>query len=220
MTGDDAGRRREVIALLSFRKDVGHIVSLVAPGVHVDRRKENSEGAVDHNPQFRQVVRETKPGREFQFVRIVQSFGISLLTADENERHTILEYQIGVSETNVLQGTHILIAQTDLDRGVARHLKTVLNKSVDVPLPELHLRDARLALLHRGEAQQKTRERRAGTVIGCRLCGETVGELIEAAILKEAPHGPDEIAKTATNLQTMSSDLPTHSVAGFEDRVP
>src|ERR1041384_1117733 len=176
MTGDDASGGSEVIALLRLRKNVGHVVALVAPGIHVDRRKENSECAVNHNSQIRQVMRKTKPRREFQFVRIIQAFGISLLPTDKNERHSILEHQIGVGETNVLQRTHILIAQTNLNRSVARHLKTVLDKSVDVPLPQLHLRDAAWPLLPRGEAEQKTREGRAGTIVGGCLRGEAVGE--------------------------------------------
>jgi len=70
MTGNDAGRRGEVIALLCFRKDVGHVVPLVAPGIHVNRRKENSKRAVHNDPETCQVMRETKPRRELEFVGI------------------------------------------------------------------------------------------------------------------------------------------------------
>src|SRR5258705_8769997 len=40
---DHASSRNEVIALLCFRKNKRHIVSLIAPGIHVDRREENAK---------------------------------------------------------------------------------------------------------------------------------------------------------------------------------
>src|ERR1051326_4093394 len=65
MTIENAGRRNEIIALLRLRKNIGDIVPLVAPGIHVYRSKENPEGAVGNDPQARHMVREAKPRREF-----------------------------------------------------------------------------------------------------------------------------------------------------------
>ena len=46
--GDDAGRGSEVVALLRFREDVRNIVALVAPGVLIHRRIEDSERRMQH----------------------------------------------------------------------------------------------------------------------------------------------------------------------------
>ena len=70
MTGSDAGRRSEVVALLRFRKNIRHIVSLVAPGIHVHRRKENAKRRVQHDPVTRHVVRKAESGGELEFVRV------------------------------------------------------------------------------------------------------------------------------------------------------
>ena len=50
VTGNDARRRNEVIALLCFRKNKRNVVTLVAPRVHVYRGEENAEGCVQHDP--------------------------------------------------------------------------------------------------------------------------------------------------------------------------
>ena len=176
MTADDAGRGSEVIALLRFRKNIGHVVSLVAPRIHVYRRKEDPKGRVQHDAVIRQVVRNAKPGSELKLIRIVQSLGIGLLAPDENERHAVLEHEIGIGETNVFQRTHVFIAQTNLNGCVTSHLKTVLQKRIGVPLAQLHLRNTRLALLHRRQAKQETRQCRAGTIVGSGLRGEAIGD--------------------------------------------
>src|SRR6266404_1406671 len=51
MTGDDAGGRSEVIALLSLGENVRDVVPLITPGIHVHRSKENSKGRVKHQAQ-------------------------------------------------------------------------------------------------------------------------------------------------------------------------
>src|SRR5256714_2875968 len=220
MAGYNAGGRREVIALLSFRKDIRHIVALVTPGIHVHRREENPEGRMQHDPATRHIVRDAEPGGELKFVWIVQTFRISLLAADENRGRAVVEYEISVSKTNVLQRTHVFITQPDLNRRITSHLKAVLDESVCVPWTQLHLGNPGLALFYRRQAEQETRQCRTSAVVGGGLGGEAIRELIEAAILKEAPHRPDEIAIAAAQLQTVSSNLPTDCVARFEDRIP
>jgi len=51
-------------------KTYGTLLPLVAPGIHIYRRKENSKRAVHNDPQIRQVMRETKPRSEFEFVGV------------------------------------------------------------------------------------------------------------------------------------------------------
>src|SRR6476619_5240106 len=85
---------------------------------------------------------------EVKFVRVCQTFGKTLLSADEDGRHAINKSKIGVGVTNVAQRTHEFIAHAELNRGIARDLKTVLHESIRIPLTQLHLRNASLSLLH------------------------------------------------------------------------
>src|SRR5258706_16180722 len=68
VAGYDAGRWREIIALLCFRKYIRNVVSLIAPGIHVHRGKENAEGPVDHDSITWHVVREAHAGSKIKFV--------------------------------------------------------------------------------------------------------------------------------------------------------
>ena len=56
MTGDDAWRGNEVVALLRLRKDKRNVVTLVTPGVHIHWCEEDAERRVQHDPVFMQVV--------------------------------------------------------------------------------------------------------------------------------------------------------------------
>src|SRR6266699_6033874 len=85
VTGDDAGRRSEVVALLRLGKDIGNIVPLVAPGIHVHRSEEDSKRGMEHNPMTGNAVRDARAGREVKLVRRRQTRGKTLLPADENE---------------------------------------------------------------------------------------------------------------------------------------
>src|SRR6266478_3987800 len=46
MTGNDAGCRSEVIALLCLRKDIRNIMTLVTPRIHINGCEEKSKGRV------------------------------------------------------------------------------------------------------------------------------------------------------------------------------
>src|ERR1700674_841343 len=46
MSGNDAGSRSEVIALLRFRKNIGNIMTLVTPRIHINGGEENAKGRV------------------------------------------------------------------------------------------------------------------------------------------------------------------------------
>src|SRR5882672_27212 len=134
MTGHYTSGRSEVIALLCLRKDIRDIVSLVAPGIHINRREENTKGGVQHDPAAGNVVRDSSARCEPELVGVVQTIWVALLSADENERHTVFEHEIGVRETNVFQRTHEFIPQSDLDCRVVSHLEAVLNKRIGIPL--------------------------------------------------------------------------------------
>ena len=49
VTGNDAWRRSEIVALLRFRKDERHVVTLITPRVHIDRREEDAKRCVQYD---------------------------------------------------------------------------------------------------------------------------------------------------------------------------
>src|SRR5690242_9292633 len=55
-----------IITLKSFRKDIRRIVALIAPGVHVHRRKEDAESATEHDAQLWHLVRKAEAWSEIQ----------------------------------------------------------------------------------------------------------------------------------------------------------
>ena len=54
--GNNARRRNEVVALLSFRKDEWHVVTLITPRVHIDRREEDAKRRVQHEAVLMKVM--------------------------------------------------------------------------------------------------------------------------------------------------------------------
>ena len=62
--------------------------------------------------------------------------------------------------------------------------------------------------------------RGAGAVIGGGLGGETIGELVIAAVLEEAPHGPIVIPIVAAHLQRVPPPLLVPDVTRLQDGVP
>src|SRR6266566_2183994 len=98
-----------------------------------------------------QRLRKSQPWREIVGVAILQAARISILTTDENRGHTIVEYEIRVGVADVHQRVHVFVAQTHLNRCGVGDAEAVLRETVSVPLPQLHLWNARLSLLHRGK---------------------------------------------------------------------
>ena len=222
LAGIERRRRREVVALLRFRKNVWNVMPLIAPGVHVNWREEDSKRRMVHQT-FWQRLRQSKSRCEIARVGIPQPARIAVLSANKNRRrgaYAIREYQVRIRIADVHQWVHILVAQPHLNRGQAGYAEAVLHESICIPLPELHLRNAGLALLHRRKPEKEAGQRRAGPVIRAIVGGVTVGELIIAAILKESPHRPDESPITRAEFQAMPSFLPTEGVARFAYRVP
>ena len=54
---------------------------------------------------------------------------------------------------------------------------------------------------------------RPGAVVGSDVGGEAVGELVIAAVLKEAPHRPDEPLIGSAGLDAVPDHLPAQGVA-------
>ena len=88
--------RHKVIALLCLRKDVGNVVALVAPGIHVHRGEKDSEGAVHDDSQTGNGLRDAHARREVVRIGILQTTGITVLTADEDRRSAVLKDEIGI----------------------------------------------------------------------------------------------------------------------------
>src|SRR5262245_8681526 len=53
---EERRRRREVVSLLRLREDIRDIVTLIAPGVHVNRREENAERRMQNHSQLRNIL--------------------------------------------------------------------------------------------------------------------------------------------------------------------
>src|SRR5581483_10053369 len=206
-------RGGEVIALPRLGENVRDVVPLVAPRVHIYRRVEDAvSGAHDEAPG-RNVLRDAEPRGEVEFSRVHQTFGVAELAADEDRGLAILESKVAVSVAEVAERAHVFITESHLNGRRAGELEAVLREGVGVPLPQLHLRDARLALLDGWQAEQEGGQCRPGAVVGGRLRGEPGGELIIAAVLEEAPHRPDVAPVAAAELQVVRPALPAQRVA-------
>src|SRR4030095_12699455 len=213
-------RWSKVVALLSDRKYIRHIVPLVAPRVEVHWRKENSVRAMNHRRKFRQVLRKTQPWCKILSLGIQQPLWVSVLPADERLRRAVDERQVAVRVTNIHQRVHEFIPQADLDRGVPGTLKSLLREPIQRPLPQLHLRNASLYLFHGWQAQQKTRKPGSRSIIRCGLRSKSICELIVAAVLKESPHRPNVSPEAGSKFQSMTALLPAQHIARFNDGVP
>src|SRR5205823_3732267 len=122
--------------------------------------------------------------------------------------------------TDINQWVHELVPNAHFNRGRTRNAEAVLNEAVRVPLPELHLRNASLALLYRWKPKQKAGERGTIMIIEAVLCSESIGELVIAAVLEKPPHRPDEFPIARAEFQAMAPRLPTQRIAAFGNGVP
>src|SRR2546429_9763344 len=83
-----------------------------------------------------------------------------------------------------------------------------------------HLRNAGLALLPGGQTEQEAGEGGSAAVVCAGSRRVAARELVVAAILEEAPHRPDIVAKTAAEVQTVTAALPTEGIAALDGGVP
>src|SRR5436309_11566578 len=84
----------EIVTLLGFRKHIRNIVALVAPGIHVNGSKEDSEPAMDNQPYARNGLGNADTWSKIVGVRVFESAGKSILPAYKDGRNTILENKI------------------------------------------------------------------------------------------------------------------------------
>jgi hypothetical protein len=153
-------------------------------------------------------LRDAETGSEVALVRVQKAAGIAILAADEHLRRATGEDEIGIGVADVDERTHVFVAQAHLEGGVAGELIIILHETIGGPIAELHQRDAGLALLHGGEAEEKTGKAGACAVIGGGLRGVAVGELVVAAILEKSPHRPNVAAIAAAEFETVATALP------------
>src|SRR5579885_2299138 len=153
LTREEGSGCGEIICLLSVRKDIWDIVTLIAPGVHIHGRIEDTERGVIHEA-VGQRLRETYARRDVMRVGILQPAWIAVLSSDKDGRNAAaVECQVGVRITDVHQRIHELVACSHLDGCAASDTEAVLRETRGIPLPKLHLRNAGLALFHRGQSQ-------------------------------------------------------------------
>src|SRR5256885_1532396 len=149
---EQGGGRREVVGLLRLREHVRNVVPLIAPRVHIDRRKENTVGRMQHNSVLREIPRDANARRKIVLVRKKQTIWVAELPANESGRSAIRKDQIGIRVLRVVERASVLLAQTVVHGKVGRHPPTVLSKNRSAPRAEIHLRNARLPLFYGGTA--------------------------------------------------------------------
>src|SRR5437660_230403 len=213
-------RRIEIVELLGFRKNKGNVVALIAPGIQVHRGKENAVRAVENESQVREIAGNAEARSEVVLVRIEQPVGIAVLSANENLGRAALESKVRVGIGDVVQRPGVFVAQAHFDGRRAGKLEAVLEEALGRPRAKLHLRNAGLALLHGGQTEQETGEGGSAAVVCAGSRRVAARELVVAAILEEAPHRPDIVAKTAAEVQTVTAALPTEGIAALDGGVP
>ena len=210
----------EVIALIGLGKDVGDVVALIAPGVHVDRGEEDAVGGMDDEAEGGDALCDAEAGCEVGVVGDHEALRHTVLPADEDGRDAILEDEVGVGVAAVEERAHVLVAEAVVEGGVGADAEGVLRVAVGVPLTEVHLGDAGLTLADGGRAEEEAGEGGAGAVAGSRTGGEAAGVLVVAAILEEAPHGPDKALVSSADFKVMTSAPKAEGVTAFDNGVP
>ena len=101
----------------------------------------------------------------------------------------------------IIERAGVFIAQSEVDCGGGSHLPTVFDEAVAAPVAQIHLRDAGLALLDGRKRQQQAGQTGAAAIVEAILGRVSIGELVVAAVLKKAPHRPDEPPRIAAELR-------------------
>ena len=215
-------RGNEGIALRGLGEDERLVVALVAPGVHIDRRVEDAVGNVRHKAQSRNALRQAQPWREPQPVGIHQASRISVLAADEDLGHAIVDCEVAVGVSNIDERAHELVAAAVGQRGRISEAPGILREAVNIPLAQLHLGNgAGLRLADSGQPQQEAGEGRScGAVVERILGGIAVGVLVIAARLHEGQHRPDKSLIHAAKLGAVAAHLPVQRIPALGKSVP
>src|SRR5437879_13775721 len=99
---------------------------------------------MNHYAVFGNSLGYPEPGRDVVSVRILQPFGIAILSADEDRWHAILKNEVGIGVTDVHQRIHVIVANAHLQSGGVSQLETVLDETVRIPLPQLRSEERRV----------------------------------------------------------------------------
>src|ERR1035437_6218520 len=171
----DAGNIR--VALRGQRENIRHVVALVAPCIHVNRRIEDAVGHVGHHAKAGEVLSQTEARREVGVVGIHKALRIAVLSTDKYLRRSAAEVDVAVGVADVDQWTHEFVANAVGERSGGGQAPRVLREAVSIPLAQVHLGYAGLTLPRCGKSQQKAGQRGSGAVIQRVFGGEAVGEL-------------------------------------------
>ncbi len=101
-----------VVRLLRLWKHVWNVVPLVAPGVLIHRRVEDSVGSAQDNARARNVLRDPEAWSNVVLIGVHQALGISVLSADEHGRNAIVEHQIAVRVFEIIEGAGVFVTQS------------------------------------------------------------------------------------------------------------
>lgn len=195
-------------------------MALIAPGVSIDRSEEDSVSAVEDQPKTTELPGKTEARGEIVFIRIEEPARIVVLAADEDGGDTMVKNEVRVGVDGIVQGTGILITETEVESGDRVELPSVLEEGIGTPIFEVHLRNTGLALFDGGQAEKKAGESGASAIIEAKVCGVAVGELVVTAVLEEAPHGPPVAVEIAAEFEAVATLLPSEGVAELEHGVP
>jgi hypothetical protein len=128
-------------------------VALVAPCVLIHRRKEDSASRAHDESRSWNILRNSYAGREVVLVRIHEPARISLLAADEYLGYAVVEDDIGIGVSQIIERARVFVAQSDVQRRGRGHLPAVFGECIPSPVTQLHLRNSGLSLFHGREAQ-------------------------------------------------------------------
>ena len=101
---------------------------------------------MSHEAELRKALRQAEPRCKVGVVGIHETARISVLPADEDLGRTAAQIQIAVGVTDVGKRAHELIAHAVGEGGGRGEAPCILREAVGVPLAEVHLGNAGLAL--------------------------------------------------------------------------
>lgn len=216
----ESSRWSEIVGLLGLWKYIRDIVALIAPGVPIDRSKEDAIGTVKDEAEPVDLASKPEARGKIVLIGIEKSARIIVLAADEDRRYAVVKDEVCVGVPVIIERAGILVAKTDVEGGGGVYLPGVLDKCISAPILEVHLGHAGLALLDGGKTEEKAGESGTGAVIESLVGRVAICELIIPAVLKETPHRPPVTVEIAADFYAMTAMLPSEGVAEFQHGVP
>src|SRR5205085_8375827 len=99
-------------------------------GVLVHRRVEEPIASSQYDSESRQVFRNPKTRRYVVLVGIHKPSGVAVFAADEHGRHAVVEDQVAVRFTEIIERTGVLISHTEINRRGRSDLPAILREAV------------------------------------------------------------------------------------------